>query len=72
MVGNDSVEQAKKFDSDIGIDGFIITKMDAEETGGAILSSVYETKKPIFYLGTGQNYENLEEFDIEKIIKQIL
>ena len=72
MVGNDSVEQAKKFDSDIGIDGFIITKMDAEETGGAILSSVYETKKPIFYLGTGQNYENLMEFDIEKIIKQIL
>jgi len=72
MVGNDSVEQAKKFDSDIGIDGFIITKMDAEETGGAILSSVYETKKPIFYLGTGQGYNDLEEFDIEKIIKQIL
>ena len=72
MVGNDSIEQAKNFEEEIGIDGFVMTKTDAEETGGSILSVIYETKKPIIYLGSGQNYEDLTSFDKEKIIKQIL
>ncbi|MEK9635334.1 MAG: signal recognition particle-docking protein FtsY [Candidatus Woesearchaeota archaeon] len=72
MVGNDSIEQAKNFEEEIGIDGFVMTKTDAEETGGSILSVIYETKKPIVYLGSGQNYEDLTSFDKEKIIKQIL
>jgi len=72
MVGNDSIEQAKNFEEEIGIDGFVMTKTDAEETGGSILSVIYETKKPIIFLGSGQNYEDLTSFDKEKIIKQIL
>lgn len=63
LTGNDAVEQAISFDKAIGIDGIILTKIDADAKGGAALSISYSTGKPILYVGTGQNYENLEPFD---------
>lgn len=72
LTGNDAVEQAKKFNELVGIDGSILTKVDADERGGAIISVGYETEKPILFLGVGQNYEDLKEFNSADIIKQIL
>jgi len=72
LTGNDAVEQAKLFNEKICIDGSILTKTDADERGGAIISVGYESGKPILFLGTGQKYEDLEEFDAGKIVKQIL
>jgi fused signal recognition particle receptor len=69
ITGNDCIEQAKQFNEAIGIDGIILSKADVDEKGGAAISVSYVTKKPIMYLGTGQKYEDLEEFDSEKIIK---
>ena len=72
LTGNDAVEQARKFDEAVGIDGTILTKTDADEKGGTAISLVYALRKPIFYLGTGQGYGDLELFSPEKIINQIL
>jgi len=71
ITGNDCVEQARLFDEAIGIDGIILSKADIDEKGGASLSVSYVTKKPILYLGTGQNYDDLEAFDKEKMIKRL-
>ncbi len=71
ITGNDCVEQAKKFDEIVGIDGIILTKSDVDEKGGAAISVSYVTKKPILYLGTGQEYDDLKEFDPEIIISGI-
>jgi fused signal recognition particle receptor len=71
IVGNDSVEQAKSFDWAIGIDGIILTKADVDEKGGTALSLGYITKKPILFLGTGQEYDNIEVFNKEKFLKDL-
>jgi fused signal recognition particle receptor len=69
ITGNDATEQAKAFNQHISIDGIILSKADIDEKGGAALSASFITKKPIYFLGTGQAYDDLEIFDKEKILK---
>lgn len=71
IIGNDAVAQAKEFDKNIGIDGIILAKADVDEKGGAAISTSYVTNKPILFLGTGQEYNDLEIFNKEKIIKSL-
>lgn len=71
ITGNDCVEQSKLFNEMVGIDGTILAKADIDEKGGAALSITYVTKKPIFYLGTGQNYKDLEPFDAGLLIERL-
>ncbi len=71
IAGNDVVEQAKYFQDKIGIDAIILSKADTDEKGGAAISVSYVTGKPILYLGTGQDYDDLEEFDKSKIMSRI-
>jgi fused signal recognition particle receptor len=71
ITGNDIIEQVKTFDWEIGIDGIILTKADIDEKGGTALSVGYTTKKPILYLGTGQNYGDVEQFDKKKFIERL-
>ena len=71
ITGNDAIEQVRSFDEAIGIDGIVLTKADIDEKGGTALSVGYITKKPIFYLGTGQEYDNIEPFDKEKFIEKL-
>jgi len=59
ITGNDCVEQAKKFNEAIGIDGIILAKADLDDRGGAAISVSFVTKKPILYIGTGQGYDDL-------------
>jgi len=63
ITGNDCVEQAKEFNNAIDIDGIILSKTDVDEKGGAAVSVSYVTKKPIIYIGTGQEYKDIQEFD---------
>ncbi|MGA1822791.1 MAG: signal recognition particle-docking protein FtsY [Thermoplasmatota archaeon] len=63
LAGNDAVIQAKKFDETVGIDGIILTKIDADAKGGAALSIAYTIGKPILFIGTGQGYKDLITFD---------
>ena len=71
ITGNDVVEQAKSFNWSIGIDGIILTKADIDEKGGTSLSVGYVTKKPILFLGTGQEYDAIEVFDKKKFIERL-
>jgi fused signal recognition particle receptor len=72
LTGNDAVVQAEEFHKSVRIDATILTKVDADVKGGSALSVTYVTKKPILFIGTGQKYDDLEEFNPEKFIQSIL
>jgi len=72
LTGNDAVMQAEEFQKSVGIDGAILTKVDADVKGGSALSVTYVTKKPIVFIGTGQRYEDLLEFKPEQFTQMIL
>lgn len=72
LVGSDAVEQAGVFSREVGIDASILTKMDADVKGGAAISIVYVTRRPIAYVGVGQNPEDLEKFDYRKFVDSLL
>lgn len=72
LTGNDALSQAKEFNEAIGIDGSILTKIDADPSGGSALSIVYVTRKPIVYVGTGQSYDDLQRFDPEWFARRLI
>jgi len=72
LTGNDAVMQAEEFHKSVGIDGTILTKVDADVKGGSALSVTYVTGKPIVFIGTGQRYDDLEEFVPERFTGMIL
>ena len=72
LTGNDALTQAKMFLEHIGFDGVILTKMDADAKGGAAISVVHQTRKPIIFLGTGQGYNDLERFDGEAYVEALM
>ena len=71
ITGNDCVEQAKRFNEAIGIDGIVLAKADVDEKGGAAISISYVTKKPILFLGTGQGYSDLQPFQPSLVTKSL-
>ena len=70
--GSSSVNQAKAFNEMIGIDGIIITKLDGTAKGGSVFSIADELKMPIFYIGTGEQPEDLIIFKANAYINTIL
>ncbi len=72
LAGNDSVEQARIFDDAVGINGVILTKLDADVKGGAAISIAFTIKKPILYLGTGQLYDDLTSFNPRVVVESIV
>jgi fused signal recognition particle receptor len=72
LTGNDAVMQAEEFHKSVGIDATILTKVDADVKGGSALSVTYVTKKPVLFIGTGQKYDDLEEFRPEKFVQMIM
>lgn len=72
LTGNDAVEQAREFSEKIGYDFSILAKADVDQKGGAILSVSYISKKPIAFLGVGQDYADLEPFNKEKILEKLI
>ncbi len=71
ITGNDAIDQAKTFNETIGIDGIILSKADVDEKAGTILSVSHITKKPIYFLGTGQDYEDLLPFTKKAVLKNL-
>ncbi len=72
LTGNDAVMQAEEFNTSVGIDGTILTKVDADVKGGSALSVTYITGKPILFIGVGQAYEDLQSFRPEQFTQMIL
>ena len=71
LAGNDTVNQAREFFEYTNYDGSILTKSDADSKGGAAISIAYLTRKPILYLGVGQGYDDLTEFDYDAFLDSI-
>ncbi len=71
LSGNDVLTQAQMFDQAIGIDGLVLTKLDADAKGGAALSAAYVTRKPIVFVGVGQGYDDLRPFDPEWMLRRL-
>ena len=72
VAGQDAVNRAREFDDASDVDGTVLTKADADTQGGAAISISHVTGKPILFLGTGQAYDDLERFDPERIVDQLL
>lgn len=72
LTGNDAIDQAEKFNKEIGIDAIILTKMDSDAKGGCAFSMTDITKKPVILIGTGQSYDDLKEFNAEWLVDRIL
>jgi len=72
LSGNAIIQQIKEFDKYVGIDGVILTKIDADVKGGTIISVGYAAKKPIMFLGNGQELDDIIEFNEENVFKKIL
>ena len=71
LTGNDAIEQAKKFNEAIGIDGVILTKVDADTKGGAALSIAYAIKKPLYFIGIGQEYDKQIPFKADWMLERL-
>lgn len=71
LSGNDAVEQAKRFNEIVGIDGVILTKVDTDAKGGSALSVAYTIGKPLLFIGVGQGYDDMIPFDPKWMIENI-
>jgi len=72
LTGNDAVEQGKVFSEAVKIDGIILAKLDADVKGGSAISLSYIMGKPVTMVGTGQKYDDLEPFQAESIVKNLI
>lgn len=72
MIGQEAVNVAIAFNESIGIDGFIMTKLDGDARGGAALSINKMTGKPIKMVGVGEKIEDIEEFHPDRMASRIL
>ena len=72
VAGQDAVNRAREFDDAAAIDGTVLTKADADTQGGAAISIAHVTGKPILFLGTGQDYDDLDRFEPERIVDALL
>lgn len=72
LAGKALLQQAEEFDKQIGIDAFILAKIDTDTKGGTSISLLHKIKKPIAYIGTGQGYDDLLEFTPGYIIDRVV
>lgn len=72
MTGQDAVNVAEMFNSKVGIDGVILTKLDGDTRGGAALSIRAVTGRPILYIGMGEKLSDLEQFYPDRMASRIL
>ena len=71
LAGNDAVEQAKQFHEAVGLDGVILTKIDADAKGGAALSMAHTIGKPVVFVTVGQGYEDLRSVDVPWMVERL-
>jgi len=71
LAGNDVVEQASKFNEAVTIEGAILSKIDSDARGGAALSIAHAVGKPILFVGTGQEYDDLALFSADWMVNRL-
>ncbi|MBM3282508.1 MAG: signal recognition particle-docking protein FtsY [Candidatus Diapherotrites archaeon] len=71
-TGQAILTQARTFDEAIGINGFILTKLDTDTKGGGVISILHNLKKPVLFFGTGQAYEDLTPFSMDEFLERLI
>jgi fused signal recognition particle receptor len=72
LAGNDAIEQAKQFHEAVGLDGIVLTKIDADAKGGAALSIAKTIGKPVVFVSIGQGYDDIKRFSVEWMVDRLL
>lgn len=72
MMGQDAVNAARQFDEEVGLTGFILSKVDSDARGGAVLSIRAVTGKPVKFIGTGEKLSDLDVFHPDRMAERIL
>jgi signal recognition particle subunit SRP54 len=72
MTGQDAVNSAKAFNEALELDGVILTKLDGDTRGGAVLSVKEVTGVPIKFIGTGEHLDALQEFHPDRMAQRVL
>jgi len=72
MVGQDAVSQAEQFSTRLKLTGCCFTKLDGDARGGAVMSVRHVTGLPVYFVGTGEHIEDIEEFHPDRIASRIL
>ncbi len=70
-LGTNSIEQARVFHRDFGLSGLVVTKLDGTSRGGALAGIYGELKLPIYFVGLGEQPEDLEPFSVDTYAKAI-
>ncbi len=72
FTGQALLQQAKEYEKEVGIDAFILTKIDCDSKGGTTISLLYKLRKPVLFIGTGQEYKDLQRFEPQFVLKRII
>src|SRR5881409_1562197 len=72
LAGNDAIEQAKQFHDAVGLDGIVLTKIDADAKGGAALSMAKTIGKPVVFVNLGQTYKDIRRFETKWMVDRLL
>ncbi len=70
-LGTNSIEQARAFHQSFGLTGLVVTKLDGTSRGGALVGIYRELKIPIYFLGLGEQPEDLQPFSVESYAKAV-
>lgn len=71
-IGQAAKTQAAEFQNALEINGVIITRMDSTAKAGGALTACHETKAPVFFIGTGERAQDLEQFNPQAFVSRIL
>jgi fused signal recognition particle receptor len=71
ISGNDLIDQISLFNKGVEINGVVLTKVDTDERPGSIVTCAYSINKPIYFLGIGQNYDDLIEFHARDVAEKL-
>jgi fused signal recognition particle receptor len=70
-LGSNSIEQAKVFHQSFGLTGLVVTKLDGTSRGGALVGIWRQLKIPIYFLGLGEQPEDLQPFSVDNYVKAV-
>jgi fused signal recognition particle receptor len=70
-LGSNSIEQARVFHQSFGLTGLVVTKLDGTSRGGALVGIYRQLKVPIYFLGLGEQAEDLQPFSVENYAKAV-
>ncbi len=71
-TGQNTLAQAKQFQETIGVDGIILTKLDGTAKGGIVFALANELKIPIYFIGIGENIDDLQPFNASEFVDSLL